>query len=149
MSTRKTIVKTVDKPRAKSAKLAKAAGVSADLDKLLRTCLLGIAELYPDDKTKPGLVLAWLTKQKSCDAMISKDGEYYASFARYEGEKKIIVAQGRGKDLQESLESLAGNWKSRTASASKLAKLAVSLNTSRSRRLGSGWDCNSFGGDLG
>lgn len=138
MSTRKTIVKTVDKPAAKSAKLAKAAGVSVDLDKLLRTCLLGIAELYPEDRTKPGLVLAWLGTK------------YYASFARYEGATtKIIVAQGEGKDLQESLESLAGNWKSRTASASKLAKLAVSLNASRSRRLGSSWDCNSFGGDLG
>jgi len=79
--------------------------------------LKGIAELYADDSTRPGLVLSWIEDKKS----------FYASFARYDGPKKSIIAKAYGQDLEAAISGLLIDWNGRSQSARGLLAAAKCL----------------------
>lgn len=65
--------------------------------------LKAVTELYPHDKSAPGLVLSYLQDKK----------EYYASFARYEGamgQGKQVVTNHTAKTLEDAITGLAQKW---------------------------------------
>lgn len=65
-------------------------------EKLLRA----IAEIFPSDNTRPGLVLSYL----------ERENQWYASVARYPGrDQKIIVCQAREDTLDKALTELSKN----------------------------------------
>lgn len=91
------------------------------LASLIATCLRGISELYPGlypgQDPAPGLVLSFLPS-----------GEFYASFARYQGGQKIVTNSARGKTLEEAVHSLVLAWKAGTRHARDLAAMSRSID---------------------
>lgn len=85
-----------------------------DVGEAIKTCLRGIAELYPRDTLSPGLVLAWLDKEKL----------FYASFARYDEEKtKIVIANAKGATLDEAIRNLVTAWRKGTCDARRMMRI--------------------------
>lgn len=62
--------------------------------------LKAVGEIFPDDRTRPGLVLSFL-----------KEGEWYASIARYPARgEKLIVAKAYANTLEAALIELSKNF---------------------------------------
>ena len=110
---RKTI--SVSHKQQKKKPAAKPAADAID-SKLLRLALQAITELYPSDRTTPGLVLAWLPDKK----------QFYASFARYQDGQKLIVAAAYADTLSEVLPALVESWHGKTEGARAMLRLARS-----------------------
>jgi hypothetical protein len=82
--------------------------------------LQALTELYPLDKTAPGVVLAW----------VKDKGAYYASAVRYEGlmgDGKQVLASAFGKTVEDALNILAQNWYSGVGKATELRRYARRL----------------------
>lgn len=84
---------------------------------LLETCLRALSELYPEDATAPGVVLSFLSDSK----------KFYASFARYTPERKIVLAAATAASIEVALQSLAKAWWAKSANARELAQQAKAL----------------------
>jgi len=93
----------------------------ADALKLLTTATRALVELYPADRTKPGLVLAWIPEK----------GKFYASFVRYEngGSGKEVLAKSYGETLEAAIEGVICDWRDSTPAAREMARLAMSMKS--------------------
>jgi len=78
----------------------------------LETFLKALPEAYPNDRTTPGLSVAFL-----------ENGKFYASVCRYEGyggRDKTVLTKSLGDTLQEALNGLAGSWIQKTEHIDRL-----------------------------
>jgi hypothetical protein len=90
---------------------------------VMETFLKAIHELYPEDRTRPGLVLSWIAQRKV----------FYASLVRYQipelhdgnacTQKKVILFSAEGPTINEALTLLAKRWKSGTEHVRKMRKM--------------------------
>lgn len=112
----------------------------ATVSELLAIFLQVITELYPVDKTAPGVVTAFIptrkvfqeAKRKALEAA-KKTGVYYASLCRYEGELangKQILASAYGDTLDESLHTLIHNWQTGARNLKRLRQIVPGVGRS-------------------
>lgn len=84
----------------------------------LETFLKALPEAYPNDRTTPGLSVAFLPQTSM----------FYASVVRYDGyggQGKTVLAKNQGDTLQEALSGLAKVWVRRTEHIDRLKALVA------------------------
>lgn len=89
-----------------------------DTLEILDAACCSLTELYPTDATVPGVVIAWLPKK----------GQFYASFARYEDGKKVVLCSAYGATLAGAIEAVVGAWMEGTKVSRKLRGIGQGLN---------------------
>jgi len=101
----------------KKTSVSKSAGnrIHVRMHTRIEIILRAVQELYPHDKSAPGLVLAWVPEKG-----------FYASLVRYNepgGAGKQRITFAFGKTLDAALKTLTVEWRSKTEHARKLVQL--------------------------
>lgn len=122
------------------SKVTKRVSPEAKFIKTLDTTLKALSELYPQDFTRPGIVLADISKDRTV-----KTEAVYASLVRYDGTpgeasgglRKQILSYGYGPTAQEALTKAITEWRKGSRNALSLlrgARLAEKVGVSARRR---------------
>jgi hypothetical protein len=110
----------VKKKAARRPTRATVATIEPTFGELTSTLLVAIHAEWPQDRTRPGLVLSYL----------ARDGEFYASIVRYKvtgphgiDHEKIVVLSRREKSLQEAVFLLSQDFVATCTARAKLHTL--------------------------
>lgn len=93
----------------KTKKSTSTAAMGNSLDLLLKA----VSEMYPSDRSGPGIVCAWLPKTR----------EYYVSLCRYmdyAGGNKTIVASAKGATFNDAATAVSRTWLESTGHIQRL-----------------------------
>jgi len=91
--------------------------VKKDQKKNLELVLRAVSELYPFDRTSPGIVLSYL-----------KNENFYVSLCRYSGSfgnGKMVLLNAQGDTIDTALAELISKWQGRKNAANELGVEAI------------------------